>query len=138
MLSLTAACWPNTKDCFKMTNFETFYNELLEFISAHEKNHVLLKTEKDPNSDIVKIFGENMSALSRAKNGLTEISELSYTTAEHHPYWNLLYNLSEMTHTVLEKWDEKLTTKDISDIKWAIKEINQTIEKLEEKNNLTY
>ncbi len=74
-------------------------------------------------------------------NGYDEISsddnvaELAYATAEHHPYWNLLYNCSEITSTVLEKWKESLTAEDFSDIDWAIKELNQSLEKIKNKKS---
>jgi hypothetical protein len=41
-----------------------------------------------------------------------------------------LYNCSEIGHTVLDKWKKSLSSEDISDIKWALKEINQTLEKI--------
>lgn len=116
-----------------MSDFETFYKELVIFVEKYEKN-TLLKTERDPDSDIVKILGERISALSKAKNGLNDITELAYTTAEHHPYWSVLYNASEIIHSVLEKWDDQLTAKDMDDIKWAIKEINQTMAKIQKNN----
>jgi len=34
------------------------------------------------------------------------MTELSNTTAEHRPCWNLLYNCSEIGHTILEKWEK--------------------------------
>ena len=119
----------------KMTSFDTFYNDLLELVSKHEKNNIPLKTEKDLDADIVKIFGENITALTRAKNGLNDVTELAYATAEHHPYWNLLYNCSEITNTILEKWKSELSKKDISDIEWSIKELKQSLEKITEKTN---
>jgi len=38
--------------------------------------------------------------LARARNGLNDMRELAYTTAEHHPYWNLLYNCSEIDEEI--------------------------------------
>jgi hypothetical protein len=114
----------------KMTSFDIFYNELLELINKHEKNNTPLKVEKDLDTNIVKIFGENITALARAKNGLNDVSELAYATAEHHPFWNLLYNCSEITTTVLDKWKSELSKKDISDIEWSIKELKQSLEKI--------
>ena len=119
----------------KMTSFDTFYNELLELVNKHEKNNTPLKVEKDLETNIVKIFGENITALARAKNGLNDVTELAYATAEHHPYWNLLYNCSEITNIVLEKWKSELSKKDISDIEWSIKELKQSLEKITEKIN---
>lgn len=119
----------------KMTAFDTFYNDLHELVDKHEKNNTPLKVEKDLETDIVKIFGENVTALARAKNGLNDVTELAYATAEHHPYWNLLYNCSEIANIVLEKWKSELSKKDASDIEWSIKELKQSLEKISEKIN---
>ena len=119
----------------EMTSFDAFYNDLLELVNKHEKNNTPLKVEKDLETNIVKIFGENITALTRAKNGLNDVTELAYATAEHHQYWNLLYNCSEITNTVLEKWKSELSKKDISDIEWSIKELKQSLEKITEKTN---
>jgi len=117
-----------------MATFDSFCESLEKLVHEYERDNTLLKIEKDDDSDIVKIFGENMSALARAKNGLNDLSELAYTTAEHHPYWNLLYNCSEIAHTILEKWNDSLTKEEIGDIKWAIKELKQTLEKINVNN----
>lgn len=119
----------------KMTSFDAFYNDLLELVNKHEKNNIPLKIEKDLETDIVKIFGENVTALARAKNGLNDMTELAYATAEHHPYWNLLYNCSEIANIVLEKWKSELSKKDANDIEWSIKELKQSLQKISEKIN---
>lgn len=119
-----------------MENFENFYHDLLELAKKYETKNVPLKVEKDLENDIVKIFGEKITSLARAKNGLNDVSELSYTTAEHHPYWNLLYNSSEIATSVLEKWKDTLSDEDLSDIEWAIKELSQTLEKIKNKNDI--
>ena len=119
----------------KMTAFDTFHTDLHELVNRHEKNNTPLKVEKDLEADIVKIFGENVTALARAKNGLNDVTELAYATAEHHPYWNLLYNCSEIANIVLEKWKSELSKKDASDIEWSIKELKQSLENISEKIN---
>ena len=113
-----------------MTQFEDFYNDLVVLAEKYEKNNVSIKIEHDSDNDIIKIFGEKITALARAKNGLNDVTELAYTTAEHHPYWNILYNSSEIANTVLEKWSDKLSSEEIDEIKWALKEISQTLEKI--------
>lgn len=118
-----------------MATFDSFCQTLEKLVHEYEKDNTLLKIEKDDESDIVKIFGENMSALSRAKNGINDVTELAYTTAEHHPYWNLLYNCSEISHTILEKWNGTLSKEDIDNIKWAIKELDQALEKISKNND---
>ena len=117
-----------------MAKFEDFYNDLKELVEKYEKNSTMLKVEMDTDNDIVKIFGEKITALARAKYGLSDVTELAYTTAEHHPYWNLLYNSSEIATSVLEKWKDSLSDEDLSDIEWAIKELNQSLEKIKNKN----
>ena len=117
-----------------MTDFENFYNDLLGFVKKYEQQNVPLKIEADLNNDTIKIFGQKITSLARAQNGLNDVTELAYTTAEHHPYWNLIYNCSEITNSVLEKWRESLSKDDFSDIEWAIKELNQTLEKIKKKN----
>lgn len=121
-------------ETFTMTDFEKFYRDLLELAKKYEQQNVPLKIEKDLENDVIKIFGERITSLSRAQNGLNDVTELAYTTAEHHPYWNLIYNCSEITNSVLDRWKGTLSENDFSDIEWAIKEINQTLEKIKKKN----
>ena len=118
-----------------MTNFENFYHDLVELAKKYETQNTPLKIEKDLENDIIKIFGEQITSLARAQNGLNDVTELAYTTAEHHPYWNLLYNCSEIASSVLEKWKDSLSKDDISDIEWALKELEQTLEKIKNKNS---
>lgn len=134
-MSIIDVCWQNIRDYVSMTNFENFYHELLELAKKFESQNIPIKIEKDLENDIVKIFGEKITSLSRAQNGLADVTELAYTAAEHHPYWNLLYNCSEIASTVLEKWKESLSNEDVSDIQWAIKELRQSLEKIKTKNS---
>ena len=136
LLFLTGACQQNIRDCVNMENFENFYHDLLDLAKKYETKNIPLKIEKDLENDIVKIFGEKITSLARAKNGLNDVTELSYTTAEHHPYWNLLYNCSEIATSVLEKWKDSLSDEDLSDIEWGIKELTQSLEKIKNKENV--
>ena len=115
-----------------MNNFENFRQDLIDLVKKYDHD-IPLKVEEDIENNIVKIFGANITSLARAQNGLNDMTELAYTTAEHHPYWNLLYNCSEIANTVLDKWKNSLSSDDFKDIDWALKEINQTLEKI--KNN---
>lgn len=114
--------------------FEDFYHDLLELVEKHKSLNTPLRIEEDLESDIVKVFGEKITPLARAQNGLSDVTELAYTTAEHHPYWNLVYNCAEITNSVLEKWKGQLTEDDLADIDWSLKEINQTLEKIKTKH----
>src|SRR3989304_2328240 len=76
--------------------FSDFYQSLLDLVKSFEKKNIMLKIEENLESNIIQIFGENIDSLSRAKNGIEDVSELSYTTAEHHPYWALLYHCTQI------------------------------------------
>ncbi|MDH3488837.1 MAG: hypothetical protein OEL56_00155 [Nitrosopumilus sp.] len=121
-----------------MTLFENFYHDLLELLEKYKSLNTPLRVEKDLENNIVKIFGENLTSLAKAQNGLNDVTELAYTTAEHHPYWNLIYNCAEITNSVLEKWTGQLTEDDLVDIDWSLKEINQTLEKIKTKNSSNF
>ena len=116
-----------------MTDFENFYHDLLELAKRYEKQNVPLKIEGDLDNGILKIFGDGITSLARAQNGLNDVTELAYTTAEHHPYWNLLYNCSEISNSVLEKWGESLSEEDFSDIRWAIRKLDEALEKIKNR-----
>ena len=62
-----------------------------------------------------------------------KMAELSYTVAEHHPYWKLLYSCVEISKIVLEKWDDDISTEDISEIQWMISELQDSLNKLKDK-----
>ncbi len=62
-----------------------------------------------------------------------KMAELSYATAEHHPYWKLLYSCVEISKIVLEKWDNELTKEDLGEIRWIISELENSCSKLEDK-----
>ena len=125
-----------TSEIIAMTNFENFRQDLIDLVKKYEHD-IPLKVEEDIENNIIKIFGANITSLARAQNGLNDMTELAYTTAEHHPYWNLLYNCSEIANTVLDKWKNFLSSNDVADIEWALKEINQTLEKIKNNPNVS-
>ena len=125
-----------TSETVNMTNFENFRQDLIDLVKKYDSD-IPLKVEEDIENNIIKIFGANMTSLARAQNGLNDMTELAYTTAEHHPYWNLLYNCSEIANTVLDKWKNSLSSDDVADIEWALKEINQTLEKIKNNPNVS-
>ena len=117
-----------------MASFKSFFDELLVLVEKYEKKQVMIKVESEPDYEFIKIFGEKIDSILRAKTGLNDVSELAYTTAEHHPYWALLYNCSEISKTLLEKWNDKITSEEINEIKWHIKEIENSCKKLEDSS----
>ena len=114
-------------------SFTDFYRSLMDLVKTFEEKNTILKVEEDLALNIIRIFGEGVDSVSRGKNGLEEVVELSYTTAEHHPYWALLYNCSQISKSILEKWDDELTEEDLSEIRWMISELENSCNKLKNK-----
>ncbi len=115
-----------------MKSFEEFYQSILELRKLAQENNIHVKIEEELDFQIVKIFGENISALARAKSGLSDVEELAFTTAEHHPYWNLLYQCSQISKTTLEKWEDELTKEEIEEFEWSLDELKNACKKLKE------
>ena len=110
--------------------FSEFYKSLLQLVKTFEEKNTILKVEEDDALNIIRIFGKNADSVSRAKNGLEDAVELAYATAEHHPYWVLLYNSSLISKAVLEKWNENLSKEDLSEIQWMVSELQNSCDKL--------
>lgn len=115
------------------TSFDEFYKSLMGLVESYGKKNLMLKVESDLDSNIIKVFGENITHVARAKNGLDDVSELAYTTAEHHPYWNLLYHACQISKAALEKWNTELTKEELDEIAWSIAELKNTADKLKER-----
>tara|TARA_B100001105_G_C22244316_1_gene379683 strand:- start:24 stop:407 length:384 start_codon:yes stop_codon:yes gene_type:complete len=113
-------------------SFSDFYKSLLDLVKTFEEKNTMLKVEEDLALNMVRIFGESIDSVSRAKNGLEDVVELAYATAEHHPYWALLYNCSQISKSILEKWDGELTKEDLDEIRWMISELENSCSKLNE------
>jgi len=114
-------------------SFQSFYEELKLLVEKFEKKQTQIKVESDLDFDSVKIFGEKMDSVTRAKLGINDAAELAYTTAEHHPYWAVLYNCTEIAKTIIEKWNDELAPEQLEEMKWNLKEIQNTILNIENK-----
>jgi hypothetical protein len=113
-----------------MTTFSEFHKSLQDLADSYIKQGLMLKMDSNLDSNIIRIFGENITSLSKATAGLEDVSELAYTTAEHHPYWSLLYHASQISKMVLEKWNDTLTKEELDELIWLIDELKNTAEKL--------
>jgi hypothetical protein len=112
--------------------FSDFYESLLELVKSFEEKNTMLKVEENLESNIIRIYGEKINSLSRAKNGIEDVAELAYTVAEHHPYWGLLYNCTQIAKNALDKWDDNLSKDELDEIDWSIDELKNTCKKLKE------
>ena len=79
------------------------------------------------------IMDTNDDQVSRAERALYDIQELADSTAEHHPYWVLLYNCSQISKLILEKWNDELTEEDLTEIRWMVSELENSYKKLKNK-----
>ena len=95
-----------------------------------EQNDVSAKVAFVEDADMIKIYGEGSDYVKRAQSAVAEIQELAYTTAEHHPYWVILYHASEISRTLLEKWESQLTADQISEMNWRSDEIKMALDRL--------
>lgn len=94
-----------------------------------EQENILTKIGVDKDAGIVKVYGEGSDSLKKASSGLADVLELSYTTAEHHPYWGMLYHASEISKMLLEKWDTDLSKDNLSEISWRCDEIKMALDR---------
>ena len=112
--------------------FSNFYESLLELVKSFKDQNTMLKVEENLESNIIRIYGEKIDSVSRAKNGMEDVAELAYTVAEHHPYWGLLYNCTQIAKIALDKWDDNLSKDELDEIDWSIDELKNTCKKLKE------
>jgi hypothetical protein len=97
------------------------------------KERISTKVGIDRDAGIIRIYGEGSDYIRRASSGLEEMLELAYTTAEHHPYWAVLYHAAEISKVALEKWESDLTTDQISEMSWRCDEIKMALDRLSGK-----
>ena len=113
-----------------MSSLEIVLNRIKAALRELEQEDVTAKVAYDKDGDIIKIYGESSDYVKRAHSGLSDIQELAYTTAEHHPYWAILYHASEIAKAVLEKWESQLTQDQVSEMSWRSDEIKMALERL--------
>lgn len=95
---------------------------------------VMARVGVDGDAGIVKVYTEKSDALKKASSGLAEVLELAYTTAEHHPYWGMLYHATEISKMLLEKWDSDLSADNLLEIAWRCDEIRVAKERAGERH----
>ncbi len=96
-----------------------------------EKQNIFFKVSVDRDRSIVRLYGEGSHYINRASSGLEEVMELAYTTAEHHPYWAVLYNAVEICKIVLDRWEFDFTADQISEMSWRSDEIKMALRRLQ-------
>ncbi len=84
----------------------------------------------DQENGIMRIYSSNTTEVKRALSAVSEITELAYSTTEHHPYSLLLYHSTQVLQSVLAAWGDILTTEQLSEIEWRVDEIKAGIERI--------
>jgi len=115
-------------------SIEKVIDEVKKLIDHLQGQGVTLQVRADNESGIIKIYGEGSDALKRAVAGLHEVSELAYTTAEHHPYWGIIYHAAEISKMALEKWNGELNLDELSEMEWRTEEIKDALERLKQRH----
>jgi hypothetical protein len=97
---------------------------------SNEKQRDSVKIISDIDCGIIKVYGQDADILKRASSALHELLELSYSAAEHHPYWSILYNATEILKMTIERWESDLSKDEINDVSWRIDEMRTAIDKI--------
>jgi hypothetical protein len=116
-----------------MSSIDRVLESIKPALAELQKQDISTKVGVDRDAGIIRIYGEGSDYIRRANSGLSEMLELAYTTAEHHPYWLLLYHAAEVCKAVLDKWESELNVDQISEMSWRCEEIKMALDKLAEK-----
>lgn len=110
---------------------EKVLEELKKLTDTLQKQGITVKVRSDNEAGMIRIYGESSDMLKRAISGLQEVSELAYTTAEHHPYWGIVYHTAEICKITLEKWNGELDNNELSELLWRVEEIKGMLQRLQ-------
>ena len=116
-----------------MSSIDRVLESINPALDELQKKDISTRVGVDRDAGIIRIYGEGSDYIKRASSGLSEILELAYTTAEHHPYWLVLYHAAEVCKAVLEKWESELSADQLSEMSWRCDEIKMALDKLAEK-----
>jgi hypothetical protein len=118
------------------SEYDRLYNTICSVVAILKDEGIDIQTKFEKDSGYVGLYTSNTTILKRAKISLKELLELSYSTAEHHPYWNIIYNTSEIAKTTLDKWDENFSHDQIKEMLWRNEEIKNILNRLEREYQL--
>ncbi len=113
-----------------MSSIDKVLNEIKSILEELQNKGDNMSISVDKEAGVVRIYSEGSDYIKRASSGLAETMELAYTTAEHHPYWSILYNATEICKSVLDRWESNLTADQLSEMAWRCEEIKMALERL--------
>jgi hypothetical protein len=112
------------------SEFDILYKRIDSLVNELKNEGIDIKVKSDYESGSLKLYTSNSDILEIARESLKDVLELSFTTAEHHPYWNILYNGSEILNTILDRWDTYLDDDQINEMLWRNDEVSCNLTKL--------
>ena len=104
-----------------------FMEDTFKDICKKSEELTSVRSRRYQNADIMSIFGENATSIDRARHGFTDLEELSYTAAEHHPYWRLLNCVVDAGRIILERWGDDMTDEDMDELRWAAARLQESL-----------
>lgn len=99
-------------------NFEALA-DLIEEVAR--SSDLAVRTARSPGS--VSVSGPDSTPLLRARAALEELDALALETAEHHPYWHVLWACCQVLSAVLEGWDSGMTREDAEQARWSASQL---------------
>jgi hypothetical protein len=115
------------------TSIERVLERVKPVLDELQKENVSTKVGVDRDANMIRIYGEGSDNIKRASSALSEILELAYATAEHHPYWAILYHTTEISKAVLHEWESDLNSDRIGEMSWRCDEIKMALGRLATK-----
>jgi hypothetical protein len=114
----------------KKQDISVIAERLRPILEGLNKDNISTKLCTDTEAGIIKIYSNEYNMVKKASAGLSEILELSYATAEHHPYAIILYHTAEILKNILDVWDSNLSQEQISELSWRATEIKASLDRL--------
>lgn len=106
-------------------NFES----LADFIEEMARSsNLAVRTVRSPGS--VSVVGSDSTPLIRARAALEDLDALALETAEHHPYWHVLWACCQVSRTILEGWDSGITREDAEQARWSASRLVESCSRL--------
>lgn len=113
-----------------MSEFDEFCDAVNRAAGGFAAKGLPLEVIRDSDAEIVKVYGRNAAALSRARSSIGDVEEFSSVVAEHHPYWNALYQCAQIATILLENWDDAIPEDDKSQVAWSAAELQNAIRRI--------
>ena len=114
----------------KKPDISVIAERLIPVLQCLNRDNMPTKLSIDKEAGIIKIYSKEYNIIKKASTGLPDIFELSYATAEHHPYAIILYHTAEILKNILDVWDSNLSQEQISELSWRATEIKASLDRL--------